>query len=164
MELQYLQDLSHLWGRWSKLSNATISSCFKEKKNIFAVKDVSARAIQVLLDALWQDVSKGIQHPRMIPTPEKDKQIHLPGCMTGKHHKRTWKTRSHPEQSLMTMWSWLFTAYLKHLQDLKTRSLLPVLDYTTTTPDCFHITLQLNGFSITHVRFAATPAVQLSLQ
>lgn len=59
------------------------------KKKIFAVKDVSARAIQHLPDALWQDVSKGIQHPRMIPTPEKDKQIHLPGCTTRKHHERT---------------------------------------------------------------------------
>lgn len=59
---------------------------------------------------------------------------------------------------------YLLPDYLKHRQDLKTRSLLPVQDYTTTTPDCFHITLQLNGFWITHVRFAATPAAQLCLQ
>lgn len=61
----------------------------KKEKNNFALKDVSARAIQHLLDAPWLNVSKGIQHPRTIPTPEKDKQIHLPGCMTGKHRERT---------------------------------------------------------------------------
>lgn len=54
--------------------------------------------------------------------------------------------------------------YLDHLQDIKTQSLLPVLDYTTMMQACIRMLLKLHGFCITHFEFSANPVARLSLQ
>jgi len=101
----------------------------------------------------------------MISTPEKDKQIHLSVCITGKRHENL-ENKEPPRivtDDNVKMIIYCFE-YLEHLQDLKKQSLLPGQDYTTTMQGCLRMLLKLNGFCTACFKFSANPAVQLPLQ
>lgn len=86
------------------------------------------------------------------------------------HYRKTswenWKSKEPPR--IVERWQheviiYCFE-YLDHLQDIKTQSLLPVLDYTTMMQACVRMLLKLHEFCITRFEFSANPVARLSLQ